>query len=125
MLLRKKRLEIDSTPARFIFSDTIVGALDKAGIEYTISVPFERFTPLKGQIEQRCRWHALDTACDYFESHWKPKSWSRRHRLIFVRQKAKFQHKGPLQLDLFVPHEYGFTFKNDMLQILDATPRAA
>ena len=30
------------------FSDTIVGALDKAGIEYTISVPFERFTPLKG-----------------------------------------------------------------------------
>ena len=56
------------------FSDTIVGALDKAGIEYTISVPFERFTQFKGQIEQRFRWHALDTACDYFESHWKPKS---------------------------------------------------
>ena len=93
------------------FSDTIVGALDEAGIEYTISVPFERFTQLKGQIEQRCRWYALDTACDYFESHWKPKSWNRRHRFIFVRQKAKIQHKGPLQLDLFVPHEYGYTFK--------------
>ena len=93
------------------FSDTIVSALDKAGIEYTISVPFERFTQLKGQIEQRRRWYALDTDCDYFESHWKPKSWSRRRRFIFVRQKAKIQHKGPLQLDLFVPHEYGFTFK--------------
>ena len=77
----------------------------------TVSVPFERFTPLKGQIEQRCRWYALDTACDYFESHWKPKSWGRRHRFIFVRQRAKIQHKGPLQLDLFVPHEYGYTFK--------------
>ena len=31
MLLRK-RLEIDSSPARFIFSDTIVGALDKGGL---------------------------------------------------------------------------------------------
>ena len=28
-----------------------------------------------------------------------------------MRQKAKIKHKGPLQLDLFVPHEYGFTFK--------------
>ena len=93
------------------FSDTIVGALDKAGIEYTISVPFERFAQLKGQIEQRYRWYALDAACDYFESNWKPKSWSRRHRFIFVRQQAKIQQKTPLQLDLFVPHEYGFSFK--------------
>lgn len=48
------------------FSDAIVGALDEAGIEYTISVPFERFSQLKGQIEQRCRWYQLNAQCDYF-----------------------------------------------------------
>lgn len=93
------------------FSDTIVGALDKAGIEYTISVPFERFTQLKSQIDQRCRWFRLDARCDYFETDWKPKSWTRRHRFIFVRQQSKIQQKTALQLDLFVPYEYGFTFK--------------
>ncbi len=93
------------------FSDTIVGALDQAGIEYTISVPFERFTQLKGRIEQRCRWYELDAQCDYFETDWKPKSWTRRHRFIFVRQQAKIQQKTPVQLDMFVPHEYGFSFK--------------
>jgi hypothetical protein len=93
------------------FSDAIVGALDEAGIEYTISVPFERFSQLKGQIEQRCRWYQLNAQCDYFETDWKPKSWKRRHRFIFVRQRAKVQQKEPVQLDLFVPYEYGFTFK--------------
>lgn len=93
------------------FSDGIVGALDEAGIEYTISVPFERFSPLKGQIEQRSRWYGLTAHCDYFETDWKPKSWKRRHRFIFVRQRAKVQHKAPVQLDLFAPYEYGFTFK--------------
>ena len=93
------------------FSDAIVGALDEAGIEYTISVPFERFSQLKGQIEQRCRWYQLNAQCDYFETDWKPKSWKRRHRFIFVRQRAKVQQKEPVQLDLFTPYEYGFTFK--------------
>ena len=93
------------------FSDAIVGALDEAGIEYTISVPFERFSQLKGQIEQRCRWYQLNAQCDYFETDWKPKSWKRRHRFIFVRQRAKIQQKEPVQLDLFTPYEYGFTFK--------------
>lgn len=93
------------------FSDSIVSALDQAGIEYTISVPFERFSQLKGQIEQRCRWYELNAQCDYFETDWKPKSWTRRHRFIFVRQQAKIQQKTPVQLDLFVPQEYGFSFK--------------
>lgn len=93
------------------FSDTIVRALDRAAIEYTISVPFERFGELKDQIEQRQRWYSLDAHCDFFESDWKPKSWKRRHRFIFVRQLTKIQQKQPVQLDLFVPHEFGFAFK--------------
>src|SRR3990172_3572719 len=38
------------------FSDEIVLALDEARIEFTVSVPFERFVELKGKIEGRKRW---------------------------------------------------------------------
>ena len=93
------------------FSDEIVTALDEAGIEYTISVPFERFSELKGQIEKRQIWYRLNEQCDFFESAWKPKSWQRRYRFIFVRQLSRVQYKKPVQLDLFVPYEYGYEFK--------------
>jgi len=93
------------------FSDTIVNALDNHNVEYTMSVPFERFAELKGKINDRCRWYRLNEQCDYYESDWKPKSWKHRHRFVFVRQSAKVQHKEPVQLDLFVPYEYGYEFK--------------
>lgn len=103
------RIEIRMDSA--FFSDAIVEALDQAGIEYTISVPFERFVALKGHIEKRRRWARLDGQCDFFESRWKPKSWQRRHRFVFIRRCTKVQHKQPVQLDLFVPFEYGYEFK--------------
>ena len=93
------------------FSDTIVSALDQAKIEYTISVPFERFAQLKTMIENRRRWYTLDQQQDYFESSWKPKAWDKRHRFVFVRQRVKVQYKEPVQLDLFIPYEYGYAFK--------------
>jgi hypothetical protein len=93
------------------FSDAIVHALDKARIEYTISVPFERFAQLKTIIEGRSTWYVMNSSYDYFEMRWKPKSWSKRHRFLFVRQRSKVQHKEPVQLDLFVPYEYGYDFK--------------
>ncbi len=93
------------------FSDAIVSALDKAQIEYTISVPFERFAELKERIEHRRRWNRLDSRHDFFESSWKPGSWKLRHRFVFVRQCAKVQYKQPVQLDLFIPYEYGYAFK--------------
>jgi len=45
-----------------------------------------------------------------FETHWKPKSWNDRYRFLFIRQKCKKIFKGPIQLDLFIPHEYGYEF---------------
>lgn len=93
------------------FSDEIISALDTYGIEFTVSVPFERFTELKGMIERRRRWRSLDADTSYFESSWKPKRWDRRFRFVFIRTRSKKQQKGPIQLDLFVPYEYGFTFK--------------
>jgi hypothetical protein len=93
------------------FSDEIVMALAERGVEFTISVPFERFVELKGIIEQRRRWHPLDVDTWYFETSWKAQCWDRRFRFLFIRTRAKKQHKGPVQLDLFVPHEYGYEFK--------------
>lgn len=93
------------------FSDAIVSALHHAGIEFTLSVPFERFVELKGLIDQRRYWRSVSRDVAFFEAHWKPKVWNRRFRFLFVRTRALRQHKEPLQLDLFIPHETGFDFK--------------
>jgi hypothetical protein len=93
------------------FSDEIITALHERGIEFTLSVPFERFTELKGMVEQRRRWRRLDSDTSYFANSWKPQCWDRRFRFLFIRTRTKKQQKGPLQLDLFVPYEYGYEFK--------------
>jgi hypothetical protein len=93
------------------FSDDIVGMLHAQGVEFTISVPFERFTELKGMVEGRKRWRRLNDRCDFFESRWKPKSWGAKQRFVFIRTRNRKQYKEPVQLDLFIPHEYGYDFK--------------
>jgi hypothetical protein len=93
------------------FSDEIITILDELNIEFTVSVPFERFAELKGMIEARQRWRTMNETWSYFESNWSPKKWDRKSRFIFVRQKCKEINKEPMQLDLFVPHEYGYDFK--------------
>jgi hypothetical protein len=93
------------------FSDAIVTALQDAGVEFSLSVPFERFTELKRTIEQRRRWRRINAEVSCFENHWKPKAWDRRFRFLFIRTRAVRQYKGPIQLDLFIPHETGYDFK--------------
>lgn len=93
------------------FSDEIVTALDERRSEFTISVPFERFVELKSMIESRRRWRRLNKDVSYFEASWKPQKWNKRFRFLFIRTRTKKQHKGPIQLDLFVPHEHGYEFK--------------
>lgn len=93
------------------FSDKIVQALQDKGIEFTISVPFERFAELKQMIQARRRWKFFDSEFSYFDTPWKPKSWNSRFRFLFIRRKVKKQSKEPVQFDLFIPHEYGYEFK--------------
>jgi len=93
------------------FSDEMVTALNEQGVEFTISVPFERFVELKQMIERRQRWSAIDDQRSYFETQWKPKSWPRHCRFLMIRTRAKQQQKGPVQLDLFEPYQYGYEFK--------------
>ena len=93
------------------FSDELVTLLGELGVEFTISVPFERFVELKGLIETRRHWRYLGETLAYFELRWKPKKWTRRYRFVFVRNRSAIRDKGPVQLDLFIPQQYGYDFK--------------
>ena len=93
------------------FSEEIVRALDSLGIQYTISVPFERLTQLKKKIEKRLVWHRAERDVKFFECYWKPNCWAETRRFIFIRTREPKQRKGPLQLNLFAPYEYGYQFK--------------
>ena len=93
------------------FSDAIVSILDEMDVEFTVSVPFERFVELKKQIQERSRWRTLDATWSFFECAWKPKKWKKTYRFLFIRQRCATIRKEPIQLDLFVPYEYGYEFK--------------
>ena len=95
------------------FSDAMVRKLESLGIEYTISVPFERFVVLKKVIEERVWWKRVPDSqrhSQYFEWRWKPESWQKKSRFIFFRSTVGVQRKELIQLDLFRPvafdHEY-------------------
>ena len=93
------------------FSDAIVSVLEEKDVEFTLSVPFERFVELKKQIQERSRWWTLDATWSFFECAWKPKKWKKAYRFVFIRQRCATIRKEPIQLDLFVPYEYGYEFK--------------
>ena len=92
------------------FEKSLLEGLDEEGIQFSGSVPFERFAELKGMIVGRQRWRRIDREWSYFESSWKPKSWSKQFRFIFIRRKVKRQQKGPLQLDLFEPLDFDYEY---------------
>ena len=93
------------------FSQHTLTLLDLYGVEYTLSVPFERFPELKHQVESRQRWWYLDKERSYFESAWKPASWAAPYRFVFVRRRVKRQTKEPLQLDLFQPRQFDYDYR--------------
>lgn len=97
------RLEVRLDSA--FFSDELVDELEALKVRYSISVPFERFSALKQRIETRKRWQvaAGRKGCYCFEEGWKPQSWRRRRRFLFVAQEVAVQDKEPVQLDLFRP----------------------
>ena len=92
------------------FSREMAEALHTHRVEFTVSVPFERFSELKAMIEGRLRWRRFNEQWSFFETPWKPKSWNRRYRFVFLRQKVQRQQKDPIQLDLFIPHQWGYDF---------------
>jgi hypothetical protein len=93
------------------FNKDILSLLGQKKVKFTASVPFERFTQLKDMVEKRKRWRKIDRQWSYFETEWKPKSWDTSYRFIFTRKKTKRQQKGPIQLQLFEPLDFGYDYK--------------
>jgi hypothetical protein len=111
-LTQSPRLEVRLDSA--FFSDAMVRCLESLGVEYTISVPFERFVLLKERIEKRVVWWRVpgsDGRSHAFESRWKPQSWAKKSRFIFIRHTVAVQKKEPIQLNLFEPVQQGYEFK--------------
>lgn len=97
------------------FSEEIINLLTRLKVKYSITVPFERFTDLKGLIENRKRWRVSKNGkghrIGYFETKWKPQRWVGKERFLFIRTPTKKQVKGPLQLDLFQPVDFEHKYK--------------
>jgi hypothetical protein len=110
--LGSPRLEVRLDSA--FFSDAMVRCLEGLGVEYTISVPFERFVLLKERIEKRKVWWRVpgsEGRSHAFEKRWKPQSWAKKSRFIFIRNTVAVQKKEPIQLNLFEPVQQGYEFK--------------
>lgn len=95
------------------FDMKIIEQLDEQHVDFSVSVPFERFPELKGIIEKIVwyRWIKIDDRWSYAEITWRPKCWDRSHRMLVLRQRVAQPIKGPLQLDLFVPRDYEFDYR--------------
>lgn len=102
---------VESRKDSAFFSDEIVRFLDSQGVQFSISVPFERFVQLKQQIETHRRWRRLDREWDYFEARWSPGCWSRQYRVLLLRHRVKVLKRGAIQLELFAPQVTGYEFK--------------
>lgn len=94
------------------YSDATISGLHDAGIEFSVSLPFERVPHLKAMIENRKLWHRIDDEWSYFMWPWRPSASSRKSFpcVIYRRHVAK-PRKGPIQLDLFEPVERDFEYK--------------
>lgn len=101
------------------FSDEIVTLLGEEGVEFALSVPFERFAELKELVENRKRWRRIDEQYSFFEHWWAPKSWGYRYRFVFIRTRSTQRGRGPVQLDLFQPtdtsHGYQVVISNKII----------
>lgn len=95
------------------FSEQIIQCLNELGVEYSISMPFERYpTTIKCYIEQRKRWQRLRKGAKFFEKNVALDSWTLApQRFMFVRDRHKDQRKGVIQLDLFKPHDFNYRYK--------------
>ncbi len=93
------------------FADDILSMLEPMEIDYTVTVPFARFTGLKSDIETCEKWIRINDDVSYFEPDWKPKKWHQLRRILVVRSRTHKRRQGPIQLDLFEPYVEGYDFK--------------
>lgn len=103
-------VQLESRLDSAFFNEIVFLTMEEHDVEFTCSVPFERFPALKGLIEDFEQWERIDDTWSSFETAWKPARWDDSYRLVFVRKRKPKRRREPLQLDLFIPkdfeHEY-------------------
>lgn len=95
------------------FDEERLMQLHAVGIEFSASVPFERFPALKTIIlsKKEADWTRIDATWSACELDWKPNCWKATFRMLLIRRKTLVQRKGPLQLDLFEPRDTQYEYK--------------
>ena len=103
------RLEARADSA--FFGEDVLDLFERRRVDYSVSVPFERFPALKQLIESQTRWRKAGRDVECFEPDWKPNSWASQRRIVVIRRRVPIRRPGPLQLDLLEPRAHGFEFK--------------
>ncbi|MEW6071649.1 MAG: transposase, partial [Planctomycetota bacterium] len=93
-------------------SDATCIGLHDAGIEFSMSVPFERIPHLKDIVAARRLWLPIQEDWSYFSWSWRPSATSRRSfPCVVYRHRIAKPRQGPIQLDLFEPVEREYEYK--------------
>lgn len=108
---RLGRVVLEARLDAAFFDERVLALLEELRVEYAASVPFARFVSLRHLVDRRERWRRIDDEWSFFETNWRPKSWSEKRRVILVRRRHRVRRKGPLQLDLFEPVDHDFEYK--------------
>lgn len=96
------------------YSDAMCNWMDENGIEFSISVPFERIHQMRGRIHATPEhgWTRIDDDHSFFAFTWSINSKSKqRYACYAYRQVKRSPHKGPVQLDLFEPRSSTYEYK--------------
>lgn len=108
---RRPKVQLESRFDSAFYNESVFRTMARYDVEFTCSVPFERFPALKEIIENCTQWQTIDDTWSSSESIWKPKCWEQSYRLLFVRKRRSTRTRKPVQLDLFIPMdvEYEYT----------------
>src|SRR5690606_28838235 len=90
------RARIESRLDSAFFSETLLATLEGLAVEFSISVPFERFPGLRARILRRTSgWKRIDEDRSFIEIGWRPKSWAKSdtRRFIAVRTRRLVRRK--------------------------------
>lgn len=94
------------------FSEKLIALLDELEVQYSISVPFERYLSIKSHIEDCQCWNRINCNTHHFDKSFCLDSWSiDPPRFIFVRRRNKLQSKGVVQLDMLLPYDFDYQYK--------------
>jgi len=95
------------------FQEKLLDSLAQLGVEFSASVPFERFAKLKKIVQTTSDWQRINDLWSFSEISWRPHCWAKScdYRIILYRRRSVVQRKGPLQLDLFEPRDTEFEYK--------------